>query len=74
MVYSNSVLYFRSGGKSKLSGIILAFLTGVVLVFGGQFMSLVPVVVVGALIFQLGIDLLKESVYDNWNSGMSSLE
>ncbi|KAJ3040061.1 hypothetical protein HDV00_011510 [Rhizophlyctis rosea] len=74
LVYSNSVLYIRSGGNSRLGGLMLAFATAGVWVAGGTVVGYVPTIVVGSLIFHLGIDLLKESVVDTWNIGIHPLE
>ena len=74
MVYSNSLLYIRSGGDSTTSGVLLILLTLVLWIKGSFVIQYVPSVVVGSLIFHLGIDLLKESVYDTWSVGMHSLE
>ncbi|KAJ3151683.1 hypothetical protein HDU89_001731 [Geranomyces variabilis] len=74
MVYSNSLLYIRSGGDSKTGGLLLAFATALVWMAGGKVIGFVPTIVVGSLIFHLGIDLLKESVWDTWNTGIHTLE
>jgi sulfate permease, SulP family len=41
---------------------------------GTFLISYVPTVVVGSLIFHLGFDLMKESLYDTWSVGMHPLE
>ncbi|KAJ3177179.1 hypothetical protein HDU87_004671 [Geranomyces variabilis] len=74
MVYSNSLLYIRSGGDSKTGGLLLALATALVWMAGGKVIGFVPTIVVGSLIFHLGIDLLKESVWDTWNTGIHTLE
>ncbi|KAJ3279289.1 hypothetical protein HK104_001585 [Borealophlyctis nickersoniae] len=74
LVYSNSVLYIRSGGNSRLGGLLLAVATAAVWVAGDVVLGYVPTIVVGSLIFHLGIDLLKESVVDTWNIGIHPLE
>ena len=74
MVYSNSLLYIRCGGNSTISGIILIILTIVLWIKGSVVVDFVPIIVVGSLIFHLGIDLLKESVYDTLRVGMHRLE
>ncbi|KAI8911753.1 sulfate transporter family-domain-containing protein [Gorgonomyces haynaldii] len=74
MVYSNSLLFLRSGGGSFASEVVLC-ITSVFLWIEGAFVAgFVPVIVVGALIFHLGVDLLKESVYDSWKAGIHPLE
>ncbi|KAI9204235.1 sulfate transporter family-domain-containing protein [Polychytrium aggregatum] len=74
LVYSNSVLYIRSGGGSVIGGFLLAVGTSIVWFAGSAVISIVPTLVVGALIFHLGIDLMKESIIDTWNVGIHPLE
>ncbi|KAJ3008097.1 hypothetical protein HKX48_008773 [Thoreauomyces humboldtii] len=74
LVYSNSILYIRSGGNSITGGLMLAGATALIWIAGGKVIGFVPTIVVGSLIFHLGIDLLKESVWDTWNTGIHMLE
>ncbi|KXS17779.1 hypothetical protein M427DRAFT_245685 [Gonapodya prolifera JEL478] len=67
LVYSNSVLFIRSGGDSRVASFMLAVATFIVMVGGSWLVNYVPVIVVGSLIFHLGIDLMKEAVIDTWN-------
>jgi SulP family sulfate permease len=64
LVYSNSVLFIKSGGDSRAAGFMLAGATFVVFLVGPQIVGYIPVMVVGTLIFHLGIELLKEALYD----------
>ncbi|KAH0544974.1 hypothetical protein FGG08_000900 [Glutinoglossum americanum] len=66
LVYTNSLLFIRSGGDSRVAGIMLAIGTGGILVVGPVVIGFIPIMVVGALIFLLGIDLLREALYDTW--------
>ncbi|OMJ29034.1 hypothetical protein AYI69_g1470 [Smittium culicis] len=66
LVYSNSILFYRSGGDSRLAGMMLAIATFFIMAFGASYLGYIPTVVVGMLIFHLGIELLKESLYDTW--------
>lgn len=66
LVYSNSILFYRSGGGSALSGYMLAAATIGVILLGPGAISFVPVMAVGTLIFVLGIDLAKEAVWDTY--------
>ncbi|EPS42819.1 hypothetical protein H072_3208 [Dactylellina haptotyla CBS 200.50] len=66
LVYANSVLFIRSGGNSRLAGIMLAFGTAAIWMVGPSIIGYIPVLVVAALIFMLGIELLREAVYDTW--------
>ncbi|EKM51192.1 uncharacterized protein PHACADRAFT_263202 [Phanerochaete carnosa HHB-10118-sp] len=64
LVYVNTLLFYRVGGDSRVAGFMLAGLTVVLLFAGTAFISYIPVMVVGALIFVLGIDLVKEALWD----------
>jgi SulP family sulfate permease len=45
---------------------MLAIGTAGILVAGPVIIGFIPIMVVGALIFLLGIDLLREALYDTW--------
>ncbi|KAJ1033908.1 hypothetical protein NDA16_000116 [Ustilago loliicola] len=64
LCYVNSVLFYRVGGGSRLSGLMLAGGTTIIMVAGPGTISYLPIMIVGALIFVLGIDLAKEALYD----------
>ncbi|KAI4166475.1 MAG: hypothetical protein LQ343_008016 [Gyalolechia ehrenbergii] len=64
LVYTNSVLFVRSGGNSRTAGVMLAVATFGILISGPIIIGYIPVMVVGALIFFLGIDLLREALVD----------
>lgn len=64
LVYVNSVLFMDTGGDSRLAGYMLAAATAVLWVIGPVVIGYVPVVVVGTLIYYLGIDLAKEALWD----------
>ncbi|OMJ20223.1 hypothetical protein AYI70_g4248 [Smittium culicis] len=66
LVYSNSILFYRSGGDSRVAGIMLAIATFLIMAFGTSYLGYTPTVVVGMLIFHLGTELLKEALYDTW--------
>ncbi|KAL8793494.1 MAG: hypothetical protein Q9195_003867 [Heterodermia aff. obscurata] len=66
LVYTNSVLFIRSGGNSRIAGIMLAAATFAILVVGPVIIGYIPIMVVGALIFFLGFDLLREALVDTW--------
>ncbi|EDN96234.1 hypothetical protein SS1G_01159 [Sclerotinia sclerotiorum 1980 UF-70] len=62
LVYTNSILFMRSGG-TRLAGILLAAATFGILVYGLILIGYIPVMMVGALIFVLGFELLVEAVW-----------
>ncbi|KAJ2848070.1 hypothetical protein IWW36_003515 [Coemansia brasiliensis] len=64
LVYSNSVLFIRSGGGSNLAGMMLCATTLGVFFSGPTIIGYIPNMVVGALIFHLGLELMKESLID----------
>ncbi|KAH9475182.1 hypothetical protein JR316_0012293 [Psilocybe cubensis] len=65
LVYVNTLLFYRVGGDNRISGFLLAVATAILLVIGTAPIAFIPIMVVGALIFVLGIDLVKEAVWDN---------
>lgn len=64
MCYSNSLLYFKCGGRGKVSGYLLSMLTGVFFVIGPSVVEYVPRCMAGCLLLHVGIDLTKEAIYD----------
>ncbi|KAK0659853.1 Uncharacterized protein DIS24_g3794 [Lasiodiplodia hormozganensis] len=64
LVYVNSVMFMDHGGNSRMAGLMLAAATAGVWMAGPGMIGYVPVMVVGTLIFYLGIDLLKEALWD----------
>lgn len=62
LVYTNSVVFMKSGGNTRLAGIMLAFATFGVMLIGPSIIGLIPVMTVGILIFVLGFDLLHEAL------------
>ncbi|KAF8621955.1 hypothetical protein AX15_007386 [Amanita polypyramis BW_CC] len=64
LVYINTLLFYRVGGNSRIAGFMLALATTFLLFIGTGPVAYIPVMVVGALIFVLGIDLVKEALWD----------
>ncbi|KAF9788413.1 sulfate transporter family-domain-containing protein [Thelephora terrestris] len=67
LVYVNTLLFYRVGGTTRVAGFMLAGATALLLVIGTGPISYIPVMLVGALIFVLGIDLVKEALWDTRN-------
>lgn len=65
-MYTNTVLFMRSGGDSRFAGVLLACGTFGILVVGPVIIGYIPIMVVGSLIFFLGIELLREALVDTW--------
>jgi len=66
LVYTNSILFIDCGGNDRLAGIMLAAATIGLLLAGPVMVGYIPIMVVGALIFLLGIELLEEAVVDTF--------
>ncbi|KAK8126448.1 sulfate transporter family protein [Apiospora kogelbergensis] len=62
LVYANTLFFMRSGGNSRLAGFMLAGLTAAIMVFGPIIIGFIPVMMVGTLIFVLGIELLMDAL------------
>ena len=60
LCYVNSVLFYKVGGTTRVAGFLLAIASSGVLIAGPGVIGYLPVCVVGALIFILGLDLVKE--------------
>jgi SulP family sulfate permease len=63
---SRTLLNWKAGANGSLSGIVAAFVSAVVLLFGTSFLSYLPKPVLGALLIYLGLSLLMEWVYEGW--------
>ncbi|BEJ14864.1 hypothetical protein CspHIS471_0406310 [Cutaneotrichosporon sp. HIS471] len=64
LCYVNTVLFYRVGGDSHLAGLMLAAATTFVMYLGPAVIGYLPITVVAALIYVLGIDLMVESLWD----------
>jgi sulfate permease, SulP family len=62
LVFVNSVLFMNTGADSRLAGYMLAAATFGLWVAGPIVIGYVPVMVVGTLIYMLGIDLAQEAL------------
>ncbi|KAF2653927.1 sulfate transporter family protein-like protein [Lophiostoma macrostomum CBS 122681] len=66
LVYANSILFIANGGDSRIAGVLLALATTAVWLAGPAMIGYIPVCLVGALIFMLGIELMEEAVWDTF--------
>jgi SulP family sulfate permease len=64
LVYTNSVLFIKSGGDSRVAGVLLAIVTAGIMMIGPVIIGFIPVMMVGVLIFVLGFELLFEAVWE----------
>ena len=62
LVFVNSVLFMNTGGDSRLAGFLLAAATFGLWIAGPVVIGYVPIMVVGTLIYMLGIDLAQEAL------------
>ncbi|PVV04254.1 hypothetical protein BB560_001238 [Smittium megazygosporum] len=67
LCYSNSLLFIKCGGDSRLASLMLAGVTVVIMVSGPAMLGYIPTTVVGVLIFYLGLELMKEALVDSWD-------
>ena len=66
MAYTQSVIYDKSGGKGKASGLAVAAVTTLLFVTGPTVASYIPRCMAGTLLLHVGIDLLLEGVVDSY--------
>ena len=66
MAYTQSVLYDKSGGTGRYSGLAVALITGLLFFVGPDIASHIPRCMAGALLLHVGIDLFLEGVVDSW--------
>lgn len=59
-------MFIANGGDSRVAGSLLALATAAVWVAGPAMIGYIPICLVGALIFLLGIDLMKEALWDTF--------
>lgn len=65
MAYTQSVLYDKSGGTGKISGVAVAVVTMILFFVGPTVASYIPRCMAGALLIHVGIDLFLEGVLDS---------
>ena len=65
---SRSVLNYKAGGRTRLSGLTAAACCTAVFLFGSSLMTLFPKLILGGLLLYLGFLLLKEWLVDSWFS------
>jgi SulP family sulfate permease len=64
---SFSVLNQKIGANNRLTGLIAAALCLAVLIIGASLLGLFPKMIVGALLFYLGLSFLADWVIDGWS-------
>lgn len=66
LAYTQSVLYDKSGGSGRVSGLTVAAVTAVLFFVGPTIASHIPRCMAGTLLLHVGIDLLLEGVWDSY--------
>ena len=61
---SRSMLNYKAGGSKPISGICAALFCVIIFIFGAEFLSYVPKLVLGGLLLYLGTGLLKEWILE----------
>ena len=67
MTLSESTMNYNMGVQSKLSNLIVAAMCVLTLIFGANVLSVFPKVILGGLIFNLGLLFLSDWLYDTWS-------
>lgn len=66
LVYTNSLVFIRAGGNSRVAGVMLAGATFVVMIYSALLVPIIPVMMVGVLIYVLGFELTCEALVDTY--------
>lgn len=66
LCYSSSLLYFKCNGGGKVSGYLLAIITGLFFVSGAEAVSYIPRCMTGCILMHVGVDLTKEAILDSY--------
>ena len=74
MCYSNSIVYFRSGGRGELSSLAVVAATFGLFFFGSDIVTFIPRLMAATLLVHVGLDLFIEGVRDSWYAGFDTLE
>src|ERR1700761_8756210 len=59
-------MFIKNGGNSRLAGYLLAIATLATWMAGPESIGYIPKMIVGTLIYLLGIDLVKEALWDTF--------
>jgi len=66
LVFANSRLFIENGGNSRFAGILLALGTIGIWIAGPKMIGYIPIMVVGTLIYMLGIEMIVEALWDTF--------
>ncbi len=62
-----TLLAISIGSKSKLTNIVIALLCAITLLFGSAVLSFFPRIILGGLLFNLGLSFLVDWLYSAWS-------
>jgi SulP family sulfate permease len=62
-----TLLAISIGSKSKLTNIVIALLCAITLFFGSAVLSFFPRIILGGLLFNLGLSFLVDWLYSTWS-------
>ena len=62
-----TLLSISIGSKSKLTNIVIALLCAITLFFGSEVLSFFPRIILGGLLFNLGLSFLVDWLYSTWS-------
>jgi SulP family sulfate permease len=66
LVFANSRLFIQNGGNSRWAGVLLALGTAGIWIAGPAMIGYIPIMIVGTLIFMLGIEMVQEALWDTF--------
>jgi SulP family sulfate permease len=66
MAYTQSIIYYKSGGKGKTSSLAVAIVTTILFFIGPAIASYMPRCMAGTLLLHCGVDLFLEGVRDSY--------
>ena len=66
MVYSSSLLYFKCGGGSRITGFIVSLVVLMIIPLASTVISFLPRVLAGVLLSHLGVELVWEALVETW--------
>jgi SulP family sulfate permease len=66
LVFANSRLFIQNGGNSRWAGVLLALGTTGIWIAGPAMIGYIPIMIVGTLIFMLGIEMVQEALWDTF--------
>lgn len=66
LVFANSRLFIQNGGNNRGAGVLLAIATTGIWIAGPTMIGYIPIMIVGTLIFMLGIEMVQEALWDTF--------